>query len=150
MPGVTWLLMIGVAAGLMALMLATPPAVDWVLERLAACCVVGANAALTSSWLADWSENATEWSARVVDQASVAVAGVALAWIVTAALAGAWIGAMLPNRWVKWRFSNGLILAGFPLPFLLPLIPGAFGDLVRMVFDFFGTLALSAVAAVFA
>lgn len=142
----SWVLMVAAGGLLMALMLVTPPQVDWVLERLAACCFVAANASLTSGVLANWAENTTEWSARMVDQASAAVAGVGIAWIVTAFLAIVWIGAMLPNRWIKWRFSNGLIFAGLPLPFLLPLIPGPLGEFLRLPFDFFGELALQLVS----
>jgi len=129
----TWISALALGIGAMFLMKFTPDWGDAILIRIAALLVAGAGTMGASGWIGDLFNQLLTWLIDFVNWASQGALGTPVMWILATFLGVLWLGALLPHRFFKLNYFDGLVFAGFPLPTLLISVPGKAGDAMRTV-----------------
>ncbi|MET7284202.1 hypothetical protein ABZS29_38570 [Kribbella sp. NPDC005582] len=124
----SWFLMTAFGAAAMFCMRFTPPKVDFILVRVAGFSFVGAGLIGAAGWVGGLINGTLGWLFRFINDLSNSALGTGVAWIVAAAIAGLWIGGMLPDKVFSYDPPDWLVIAGLIVPALVAKVPGKAGS----------------------
>ncbi|WP_433169898.1 hypothetical protein [Kribbella sp. CA-247076] len=127
----------------------TPDWADFILVRVAGFSFVGAGLIGAAGWLGALIDGTIGWLVRSIDGISNGAVGTSIAWIIAAALAGLWIGGMLPGRIFSYDPPDWLVIAGLVVPSLVAMVPGRAGDAFDTVITAGGQALTNAVGGLF-
>lgn len=123
-----WIVMVAFGwAALYSMRWTTKPFLDMLLVRVAAAAFAGAGVLGADGWIGEWINQVVTWAIGLADQFGAYALGTAVTWLVVAAVAGMWIGAMAPRKLFTLELDERLVFSGFFLPNLLTSVPGQLG-----------------------
>lgn len=129
----SWVLMVAFGVACLFTMKKTPPAVDFVLIRIAAASFAGAGVVGVDGWLGGLLQSVVGWVIGLLNTISADILGTTVSWILVAGVGALWVGALLPDRVFGYDFPDWLMFSGVILPTLVGTVPGRAGDFLDTV-----------------
>lgn len=124
----SWFLMTAFGFAAMFCMRYTPDWADVILVRVAGFSFVGAGLIGAAGWVGALINGTFGWAFRTINDLSSSAFGTGIAWILAAAIAGLWIGGMLPDKWFSFDPPDLLVITGLFIPSLVAMVPGKAGN----------------------
>lgn len=131
----SWVLMLGLGVVLMFAARKINARLRFLLIRIGGVAFLAAGWLLAAGggWVAGLLRSFLNWIMDITDSIGSAAFGVAIVWMLVAALMIVWILAMLPDGAFEWDPPDWLLYAGLAIPVALAVVPGAIGDLLRNI-----------------
>jgi hypothetical protein len=145
----SWILMTAFGFFAMWAMKFTPNKVDFILVRVAGFSFVGAGLIGAAGWIGALIDGTLGWAVRGINSLSNGAVGTGIAWILAAAIAALWVGAMLPDQIFSYDPPDWLVIGGLLVPSLVAMVPGRAGEFFNTTITFAGQALNSGVGGLF-